>query len=124
MREPRKPRDRSAPRGLRGGAASARGTVVPAASAPTSSGSSGPALPDELVEAGGGSERAPRPAPAPTPRWWVPVMLGLMIAGLLWIVVFYLSGVAQLPVPALGAWNLGVGFALIIAGFAMTTRWR
>jgi hypothetical protein len=51
-------------------------------------------------------------------------MVSLMVAGLLWIVVFYLSGPAQLPVPQLGAWNLGVGFALIVVGFAMTTRWR
>jgi len=51
-------------------------------------------------------------------------MLGIMVLGLLWIVVFYLSGSQQLPVPQIGAWNLGVGFALIIAGFAMTTRWH
>ncbi len=61
---------------------------------------------------------------APTPRWWVPAMLALMIAGLLWIVVFYLSGVKAYPIPPIGSWNLAVGFGLIIVGFAMTTRWR
>jgi len=70
--------------------------------------------------AGAGRDRAPKPSP----RWWVPTLLGIMVLGLLWIVVFYLSGTQQLPVPQLGAWNLGVGFALIIVGFAMTTRWR
>lgn len=60
----------------------------------------------------------------PTPRWWVPAMLALMIAGLLWIVVFYLSGVRAYPIPPIGSWNLAVGFGLIIVGFAMTTRWR
>ena len=50
-------------------------------------------------------------------------MLGLMLLGLVWIVVYYLSG-AKYPVPPLGAWNLGVGFAVVLVGFAMTTRWR
>ncbi len=60
----------------------------------------------------------------PTPRWWVPTMLALMIAGLLWIVIFYLSGAQAWPIPSIGSWNLAVGFTLIIVGFAMTTRWR
>jgi hypothetical protein len=63
----------------------------------------------------------------PNPRWWVPVMLGLMLLGLAWIVIFYIgrsvSG-ASLPIPALDTWNLAVGAVLIITGFAMTTRWR
>ncbi len=73
--------------------------------------------------------KAPRPPRVPkpesgNPRWLVPTMLGLMLVGLAWIVLFYLSGSAQLPVPPLGAWNLAVGFAFIIAGFALTTRWK
>lgn len=72
----------------------------------------------------GGPGGAGRSAPRPTPRWWAPAMLTVMVLGLLWIVVFYLSGSRQLPVPQIGAWNLGVGFGLIIVGFAMTTRWR
>ncbi|MCB7135753.1 cell division protein CrgA [Cellulosimicrobium marinum] len=70
--------------------------------------------------------REPRPPKPDTgnPRWLVPTMLGLMLLGLAWIVTFYLSGSAQLPVPPLGAWNLAVGFAFIIAGFALTTRWK
>ena len=51
-------------------------------------------------------------------------MLGLMVVGLVWVVTYYISGVNQYPVPALGRWNLGVGFGLMIAGFLMTTRWR
>ncbi|ROS75567.1 cell division protein CrgA [Cellulomonas sp. PhB143] len=59
------------------------------------------------------------------PRWLVPTMITLMVAGLAWIVLFYLtSGRADLPVPFLGQWNLAVGFALIIAGFTLTTRWK
>ena len=33
-------------------------------------------------------------------------------------------GVHQYPVPQIGRWNLGAGFALMMAGFLMTTRWR
>ncbi len=64
-------------------------------------------------------------APKPNPRWWVPLMLGLMILGLVWIVVFYISNASggQLPLP-IGSWNLVIGGVLIIAGFGMTTRWR
>lgn len=65
-------------------------------------------------------------APQPNPRWWVPVMLGLMLLGLVWIVVFYIgrsTNGSTLPLP-IDSWNLVVGAALIIAGFAMTTRWR
>ena len=78
------------------------------------------------------SRKKPKPQRPPSvpkpetgnPRWLVPTMLGLMLVGLAWIVLFYLSGSAQLPIPALGAWNLGVGFAFIIAGFALTPRWK
>lgn len=70
-----------------------------------------------------GGTPAARSGPAPTPRWWVPTMLTIMVVGLLWIVVFYLSS-NRYPLPQIGSWNLGVGFGLIIVGFAMTTRWR
>jgi VIT1/CCC1 family predicted Fe2+/Mn2+ transporter len=50
-------------------------------------------------------------------------MLGLMILGLVWIVVTYLSQ-SQYPIPGIEQWNLAIGAALIIAGFAMTTRWH
>ncbi|WP_370891332.1 cell division protein CrgA [Janibacter sp. GXQ6167] len=57
------------------------------------------------------------------PSWFVPVMLTLMVAGLLWVVIYYISDFTY-PVKAWGQWNLGAGFALMMAGFAMTTRWR
>lgn len=57
------------------------------------------------------------------PSWFVPVMLGLMLIGLVWVVTFYITQ-EQYPVESWGRWNLGAGFAFILAGFAMTTRWR
>lgn len=78
-----------------------------------------------------GKKKADAPAPAvpqkssANPRWLVPTMLTLMLAGLAWIVTYYLTSQnLGLPVPALGNWNLLVGFVLIIAGFSLTTRWK
>jgi hypothetical protein len=63
--------------------------------------------------------------PKPNPVWFTPVMLGLLVVGLAWIVVYYLALPDHVfPVPVLGAWNLAVGFGIMMAGFVMTTRWR
>jgi len=59
----------------------------------------------------------------PNPVWYKPVMFGLMIIGLLWIITFYIS-MSTLPVAAWGSWNILVGFGIAIVGFLMTTRWR
>jgi len=57
------------------------------------------------------------------PAWFKPVMFGLMLLGLAWILTYYISGTGW-PVPPLGAWNIGVGFAIMFVGFLMTTRWK
>ena len=55
---------------------------------------------------------------------YIGFMLGLMVLGLLWLVVFYLWG-NNIPFMAdLGNWNFAVGFAFMIAGLLMTMRWR
>lgn len=59
----------------------------------------------------------------PNAVWFKPVMFGFMLLGLVWIIVFYLSQ-TLLPVPALGSWNILVGFGIMFIGFLMTTRWR
>lgn len=58
-----------------------------------------------------------------TPTWYVAIMLGLMLLGLLWIIVFYTTQ-AMFPIPQLGNWNIGVGIGLLMVGVIMTTRWR
>lgn len=67
--------------------------------------------------------RVTRAAMGGNKPWFVPVMLGLMIFGLVWTVVYYLSAGA-LPVASLGNWNLAIGFGFILAGFVMTTQWK
>jgi hypothetical protein len=60
---------------------------------------------------------------APNPVWFRPVMFGFMLIGLVWIIVFYVSG-SNAPIPTLGPWNILVGFGIMFVGFLMTTRWR
>ena len=60
---------------------------------------------------------------APTPTWYKAVMLGLMVVGLLWLIVYYLFQ-GLYPVPGLGTWNIGVGLGLMMVGLVMTTKWR
>ena len=56
------------------------------------------------------------------PRWFVPLFCALMIIGLVWAVVYYLTG--KYTIPAIGMWNLAVGGALIMIGFLMTMGWH
>jgi len=58
-----------------------------------------------------------------SPRWLVPVMVGCFVVGLLWVVTYYVTQ-TDYPVGAWGLWNMGVGFGLIIVGFALSTRWK
>lgn len=62
--------------------------------------------------------------PTVNPPWFLPVMLGLFVIGLAWIVVYYLSQGAYPIAGGFGAKNLFVGFGIVLVGFAMTTRWR
>jgi hypothetical protein len=65
----------------------------------------------------------------PNPVWFKPVMFGFMLLGLAWIVTYYISG-SQLPLGKMfpevdiDAWNIVVGFGLLMVGFGMSTRWK
>jgi hypothetical protein len=62
-------------------------------------------------------------APKESPAWLAPLMVAAFIAGLVWIVIFYVSGTLY-PVPHVGAWNMVIGFGFIAAGFTLATKWR
>lgn len=68
---------------------------------------------------------APRAKVAgPSSPVYVSVMVGLMVLGLFWLVGYYLWGGSIPGMAALGNWNFGVGFAMMIVGLIMTMRWR
>ena len=68
-----------------------------------------------------------------SPRWYAPAMVTLMIIGLLWVVVTYLSK-GQFPLPYFtqhyraADWringNLYVGFLIMMLGFLGLLRWK
>jgi hypothetical protein len=59
-----------------------------------------------------------------SPRWLVPSMLFCLLFGLAWIALFYITG-GTTPVQSfLGDWNLVAGFAFIIVGVGLSTKWR
>jgi len=58
-----------------------------------------------------------------SPSWLAPAMVSAFLAGLIWIVIFYVSGTSY-PVPHIGSWNMIIGFGFIGAGFTLATRWH
>jgi hypothetical protein len=68
---------------------------------------------------------APKSAKRKVSAPWVgPAIVACLIIGLAWIVVFYTTQNGIPGLSALGSWNLVVGFAFIIGGVTLSTRWR
>ena len=57
-------------------------------------------------------------------RWVAPAMVTLLVLGLIWIVVYYITEASLPMMSALGGWNLVVGMGLITGGFILATKWR
>jgi len=74
------------------------------------------------------STPAPGRSLAPSPTWYPIVMTALLLIGLAYLVVYYItsSGTSpHVPVMAgLGAWNFAVGFGVMLLGLIMAVRWR
>ena len=55
---------------------------------------------------------------------WIPISaVTLIVLGIAWLVVYYLSE-QQWPVEPWGYWNLAVGFGAMVASLAILARWR
>lgn len=59
-----------------------------------------------------------------SPPWVGPTIVACLVIGLAWIVTYYVSNGSVPGMSALGAWNLVVGFAFIIGGVGLSTRWH
>ncbi len=59
-----------------------------------------------------------------SPRWLVPTMLGCLLLGLAWVVLYYLTSGSTPLQSGIGAWNLVIGFGLFVAGLGLATKWR
>ena len=64
------------------------------------------------------------PKRAVSPPWLAPTMIVTFVLGLAWIALYYVTQ-ADMPVlRSLGGWNLVIGFALIVTGVILATRWQ
>ena len=59
-----------------------------------------------------------------SPPWVGPAIVALLVVGLGWIVVYYVTQNGVPGMSALGNWNLVIGFGLVIGGLTLATRWR
>ena len=68
----------------------------------------------------------PSKAMAPSPSWYPITMVVVMVLGLAYLVVYYLTNSGQgVPIMQdLGAWNFAVGFGVMMLGLIMAVRWR
>ena len=66
----------------------------------------------------------PRPRPKPSPRWVGPTFVTLLCIGFLYILLFYAELLPWGGPDSLGNYNLLIGFALVVVGMILATRWR
>lgn len=69
--------------------------------------------------------KVPRSAtkrPSENPKWLVPTFSTLLLVGLSWILVYYISR-GQYPVQ-IGNYNIFIGFAMLLAAMGLLTRWK
>jgi hypothetical protein len=59
----------------------------------------------------------------PSPPWLPATAVGLIVFGIAWLVVFYISG-GDYPVASWGYLNLVVGFGAMVSSLAVLSRWR
>jgi hypothetical protein len=64
-----------------------------------------------------------------SPSWLAPAMVSSFIIGLAYLVVFYIAGPDVPFMNTIGGdlnalVNVGIGFAFIMVGFGLATRWK
>jgi hypothetical protein len=65
---------------------------------------------------------------APSPTWYPIVMATVLLLGLAYMVVYYLTSSGTSPhipiMASLGNWNFAIGFGVMLLGLVMAVRWR
>ena len=65
---------------------------------------------------------------APSPSWYPIVMTVVLLLGLSYLVVYYLTSSGTSPhiplMAGLHSWNFAVGFGVMLLGLVMAVRWR
>jgi ABC-type Fe3+ transport system permease subunit len=61
---------------------------------------------------------------AVSPPWLAPTMIASLIIGLAWIALYYVTQGDMPGLRSLGGWNLVCGFALIVVGVVLATKWH
>lgn len=56
------------------------------------------------------------------PVWFVPLFSFFLILGLIWVITYYIN--ANYPIPGIAAWNLAIGFAIMMVGFVLMMFWH
>jgi Cell division protein CrgA len=59
----------------------------------------------------------------PSPVWIPALAVTLIVLGIGWLVVFYLSQ-SQYPVQSWGYWNLAIGFGGMVTALGLLSRWK
>jgi hypothetical protein len=83
--------------------------------------------PDVATRASSSATAArPNKTMAPSPTWYPITMVVIMVLGLAYLVVYYLTNSGQgVPIMEdLGPWNFAVGFGVMMLGLIMAVRWR
>lgn len=74
------------------------------------------------------STQQPSRSMAPSPTWYPWVMAALLLLGLAYLVLYYLTSSGTSPhIPVmvtLHAWNFAIGFGVMLLGLIMAVRWR
>ncbi|MCL1838775.1 MAG: cell division protein CrgA [Propionibacteriaceae bacterium] len=83
----------------------------------------------EAIAAGKKSNKPVNPGAG---AWVLPTLLTLLVLGILWLVVYYLTASLGIYIPiisaaasegGLGGWNVVVGMGFIAAAFIVATQW-
>jgi hypothetical protein len=65
----------------------------------------------------------PAPRPRPSPPWYAPLIVVLLLVGFAWIILFYMNLLPFGLQDRFNNYNLLFGFAPMLAGLLLATRW-